>query len=231
MSSIKSIEKKSVTKEVYSQLRNAIASGEWAIGEKLPSENELATQMGVSRISVRAAIQQLASIGLVESRQGEGTFVCDLNGTQQLKRLIPAMTLTKTNLKNVLELRMVIEAKSAALAAERCTPEILTELKELYHRHNETSDVEKSAELDAAFHYAIAKATENPLIEQVYSILFDSYSNGFREIVSAMGTERAMYFHGRIIQAIEDHDPNAASKIMDRHVKETIVFLEKQSIV
>lgn len=231
MAAIKAIKRNSVTKEVYDQLKNAIASGEWAVGEKLPSENELAAQMGVSRISIRAAIQQLSGIGLIESRQGEGTFVCELNGTQHLKRLIPAMALTKTNLKNVLELRMVVEAQTAALAAERCPPEILTELKDIYHRHNEAQGVEESAELDATFHYAIAKATENPLIEQVYSVIYDAYANAFREIVSVMGTEQAMYFHGMIIRAIEARDPKAAGEIMDKHVRETIEFLEKQSIV
>ena len=231
MSSIKTIKKNSITKEVYTQLKNAISSGEWAPGEKVPSENELASRMGVSRISIRAAIQQLAGLGLVESRQGEGTFVCELDGTQHLNQLIPAIMLTKTNLKNVLELRMVIEGKCAALAAERCPPEILEEMKDIYRRHSESHDVEEYAGLDFAFHHAIAKATGNPLIEQVFSIMYNSFSNAFHEIVSAMGTEGAMYYHDMIIKAIEDHDAKAAEEIMDQHVKVTIVFLEKESIV
>lgn len=229
MSSIKSIRKNNVTETVYGQMKDAIVSGEWAVGKKIPSENELASLMGVSRISIRAAIQRLASIGLVESRQGEGTFVCELNGTQQLKSLIPVIALTKTDLRNVLELRMVVEGKTAALAAERRSEEILRELKDIYRRHSDSGSLEDAASLDFSFHYTIAKATGNPLIEQVFSILYDTYSKAFHDIVEAMGKERALHFHGLIIQAIENRDARLAGEAMDEHVQETIEFLEKES--
>ena len=229
MSSIKSIRKNNVTETVYGQMKDAIVSGEWEAGKKIPSENELASIMGVSRISIRAAIQRLASIGLIESRQGEGTFVCELNGTQQLKSLIPVMALTKTDLRNVLELRMVVEGKTASLAAERCSDEVLRELKDIYRRHSESASIEDAASLDFSFHYTIAKATGNLLIEQVFSILYDTYSKAFHEIVEAMGKERALHFHGQIIQAIESGNSRLAGELMDEHVQETIVFLERES--
>ena len=69
---LSTIRKRNISNEVYGRFMNAIASGEWAPGSKIPSENELASTLGVSRVSVRSALHKLTSLGLVESRQGEG---------------------------------------------------------------------------------------------------------------------------------------------------------------
>lgn len=231
MSAIKGIPKNSVTEEVYKQVFGAISNGEWAPGTKIPSENELAKEMGVSRISIRSAIQRLSSIGLVESKQGEGTFVCEYDGTQQFKRLIPTMALGEHGLRNVMELRMVIEGSSAALAAKRCDEDSIATLKEIYEKHKNTEDLSEAARLDLLFHYNVAKTTNNPLIMQVFSILSDFFSESFREIVQSMGTTQALHYHSAIINAFENHDEDKAFAMMDKHVRETVSFLEEAEMI
>ena len=78
MSGVKPIKRVSVGEQVFTQLKELLVQGEWKPGEKLPSENELAAQFGVSRITVRQALQKLGALGLVETRLGEGSFVKQL---------------------------------------------------------------------------------------------------------------------------------------------------------
>ena len=75
---VNKIKRQSVASQVYEQLKHNIVSGIWTAGEKIPSENQLVKMLGVSRISVREALKQLVSLGLLEARQGEGTFVKQL---------------------------------------------------------------------------------------------------------------------------------------------------------
>jgi len=217
------IRKQNIKDVVYEQLKKAIVAGEWQQGNRIPSENELAATLGVSRVSVRSALQSLSSLGLVESRQGEGTFVCRFSGTQYIKNLIPILMLGKPETKNLMEFRMIFDCGIAGLAAEHCGPDVIGKLKSNYKKHKGLSgDTKKAAECDLEFHSLLAEATENPLLIEVYAVLKDVFLSALYDIVAVMGTTNALVFHKKIIEALEAHDAPLARDIMRQHIQDTI---------
>lgn len=220
---LKNIDRKSVSDLVYEQLMDALRSGEWKEGEKIPSENELANTLHVSRMSVRTALQRLSALGLIESRQGEGTFVCEFTGAQYANSLVPITLTGTTQIEHLMEFRKILDCEIAALAAEKADDQVIAALRENYRKHSQMShDLEESAALDAEFHFTLAQATQNPLIIQVYTVFMKVFEMNMREIVRKMGTNGAMKFHHEIIEAIANRDPSAARKIMRAHIDDTI---------
>ena len=116
---IKPIKKVNVAEQVFEQLKDMLVKGVWKQGEKIPSENELAENFCVSRITVRQALQKLNVIGLIDTRLGEGSFVKEAEPGDNMNALIPAILMSKDRILQVLEFREIIEVESAKLAAER----------------------------------------------------------------------------------------------------------------
>ena len=220
---LKNIERRSVSDMVYEQLMDALRSGEWKAGEKIPSENELASALNVSRMSFRTALQRLSALGLIESRQGDGTFVCEFTGAQYANSLVPITLTGTTQMEYLMEFRKILDCEIAALAAQKADETVVEALRENYRKHKELSqDLERSAEMDAEFHFMLAKATQNPLIIQVYNVFMRVFEMNMREIVQRMGTSGAMKYHREVIEAIERKDASAARKIMFAHIEDTI---------
>ena len=220
---IKQIKHQKVSDMVFEQLKNMIIHREWRPGDKLPSENEIAQMMSVSRVSVRSALQRLASIGIVESRQGDGTFVCEYSSSRQLEHLTPLLMLTQYDYRSLAEYRMILECNSARLAAERATPEILEELERNFSKYQQcTKNGEDNIETDVSFHILIAKATQNPFIFETFSILRDYLILGIQKYQSFAGVESGVTYHRQLIDAIRNHAPDDAYRIMEAHLSETL---------
>ena len=123
------IKKINLVDEVYKKMKEKILSGEWNPGEKIPSENKLSEKFGVSRNTIRNAIQKLKGLNLIETRQGQGTFLKkDLN-SNMISNVIPGMVLNDNEVLDVLEFRSIIEKENARLAAIRADEEEVQEIK------------------------------------------------------------------------------------------------------
>ncbi|MCI8417764.1 MAG: FadR family transcriptional regulator [Lachnospiraceae bacterium] len=219
---IKKVERKSVSDAVLEEVKRLIINGEWKEGTKIPSENELANMMGVSRVSVRSALQKLSSLGLVESRQGGGTFVCQLDGTQNLHTLVPLAVLSNDNQKYMVEFRRILESEAAYLAAERATEEEITKMRDNLRKYQESEQKNPMSEegltLDVEFHMMVSEATHNPMLIQVISILRDTITENIRYAWKNAQKSEALVSHGRIIRAIEERNPVEARKGMWEHM-------------
>lgn len=123
------IEKNNLVDEAYNQLLQMIASGEWVEGSKLPSESQLCETLGVSRNTVRVALSKLNALGLIESRQGFGYSVRNLNIGIYLNSMLPTMLLHSRDLESITEFRIGVESEAAAVAAERATAEDLERMR------------------------------------------------------------------------------------------------------
>lgn len=220
---LKTISKQNISDVVYEQLMENLIAGEWKPGDKLPSENELAAQLQVSRISVRSALQRLSSLGLVESRQGEGTFVCEFSGAQYANNLIPLVVFERSDMQDLMEFRNILDSEIAALAALRATDTDIALLHQNYQRHMAAEgDVTKCADYDSEFHCLLAAATHNALFHKVYQVFQPVFRKNMHQIVSIMGVSGARVNHAAILAAVEQHDPEAARAAMQTHVQETI---------
>lgn len=110
--SLKQVKKANITEQVFTQLKQQIISGEWKQGDRLPSENELGEILGVSRVTVRQALQKLTVLGLVETRSGDGSYITNNLGAL-MNIMVPVAYLNNNDVLQVLEFRKVIEAESA----------------------------------------------------------------------------------------------------------------------
>ena len=104
---IEPIKKSNVSEEVFEQMKTLISTGEWKAGEKIQSENDLAKTFGVSRVSIRAALGRLNALGLVVSKQGEGTFVGEATIETCMNSLLPMLIIDHTQLMDVYEFRRI----------------------------------------------------------------------------------------------------------------------------
>lgn len=228
---IKQIIKKNISTEVFEQIKHNIISGEWKPGEKIPSENELGNLFGVSRVSIRAALQKLCVLGLLTTRQGEGTFVSELSPDMHMNSLIPVLALDKTQLFEVLEFRKIIEVESVKLAAQRARDEDIKELEEIVRTMKEsTYDSKRFAEEDSHFHETLVKSAKNSILSKVNTIIRDILLSHQMKIQEIMGPTLALKYHPAILEAVKKGDSNLASKLMEEHIATTIESVQKTGL-
>jgi GntR family transcriptional repressor for pyruvate dehydrogenase complex len=224
---VKKIHRQSVASQVYEQLKRNIVNGIWTTGEKIPSENELVKMLGVSRISLREALKQLVSLGLLESRQGEGTFVKKLEADSYMSDLLPLMVLNRENIIELIKYREIIEVGAIALAVERADDSDIQALEENVKIHEQCKDVqEKAAQVDLEFHLLIAKASKNPFVIKANSIIKDIFHAVMEQIVEEMGTAPGLYYHKKMLTAIKERNKELAVSIMKEHLVNTEKAME-----
>lgn len=148
-------------------LRGRIDSGEWVVGHRLPSEADLAAELGVGRSSVREAVRLLARDGLLDVRHGVGTFVAEPSAAPVLEKL-----LRRSRVLDVLEVRRALEVEAARLAAARARPEDLADLRrQVADRHaSQASSAAEFVAADLDFHRSVVGMAGN----SVLTALFDS---------------------------------------------------------
>ena len=207
--------------QVVVHVRALIERRELRPGDPLASERELALQIGVSRTSVRAGLRWLAAMGVVQTRRGAGTFITDGPPTLVSEPLRLVASLHGLDLGGLWEVRRVLEAGSASLAAERATPEQIATLSdEVTGMYSALHDPQVFLDYDLRFHRAVAAAANNPMlgaiIEAVAALFFEQRRVG---IERARNLRESAEQHRRIYQAIRARDPEAARLAMDDHVR------------
>ena len=229
MPKLKRVKTESLRSQVYVQLKSKLMKGVWRIGEKLPSENELCESFGVSRVTVRSAIQQLGILGLVETKHGGGTFVKDFSMISAVDTLHPLMQISKyQDLITVLVYRKIIEKGTIGLAVPKITDKDIEYLEETYTTMLSCTDKPaKHATADHSFHYRIAQIAHNPIITKVCGIINEIISTAMVDVVRLIGCEIGLRYHRKLIDALRKRDKAACEALMDAHIEETIQAILK----
>ena len=198
----------SLVKQVVEQLIQRIETGAWPISERIPPEPELAQQLGVSRNTLREAVQALIHNGMLEARQGDGTYVRASSefGAAMQRRL------QRSTILEILEVRHGLEREMARLAALRRTEEDLEVIRQkLAHAESLLQEPEAYTLADLAFHMAIAAATHNSVMIDLYQNMTDSLHlsiSDTQDLGDMMDTQARN--HTRLAEAIAQKDPEAA---------------------
>ena len=229
--SVKRVRKEGVSAQVFNQLKAQIIQGSWKPGDKLPSEGELSEMFGVSRVSIREALQRLATLGLLETRHGEGTYVRGLTAESYLNGLLPALVLEKCDIIDVLEYRLTMERGIMALAVEKATDEDI-ELLELQYKRmlDNINNSSEFAMADMDFHLCLAKATGNQVLFKVNSIIQDILLASMENIVQLLGTSDGIEYHRRILDALKSRESEKAQNLIEEHVRITIDRVRKEGL-
>ena len=211
--------------EVVARLRDMIHSGDLASGDRLPPERDLAKLLGVSRPTLRAGIRSLTAVGILQSKQGAGTFVAEAEESPTLDagalRLMSALHGFTSD--EMFEARLALEMSIAALAAERATAEDMAKLaEEVAGMYASLEKPEQYLVHDMQFHQFVAAASGNriltALMNMVATILFDYRS---KTVKRAIDLKDSAEQHHNIYRAIREHDAEAARQAMRVHLLET----------
>ncbi len=206
------IERRSAAEAVFLSLRSAIESKDIPLGAKLGSEASLAADYGVSRSVIREALRSCATLGLTRTETGRGTFVISHRPTRELK-------LGTFSSDDLHEARPHIEIPAATLAATRRTNDDLERLHGLLDQMEQEDDPAAWVELDAAFHAAIALASDNSVFSKIVSDIREAMSRQSETVNLVAGrTGPSNHEHRLIVQAIAENNPQAAGHAMSEHL-------------
>ena len=208
-------------KLVVAYVRQLIESGKFRAGDKLPPERELAQLIGVSRATVRAGLQSLATVGVVDSRRGAGTFVADGPPLFDVNPLSLFSALHGIPQAELFETRRVIEIDLAGLAAERARGDELAVIsEEVMEMFASFDDVHRFLFHDIRFHRAVATAARNPLLAAIMEMVADLFYDQRKKSVDRWrDAPEAAEQHRRIYQAIRSGDVERARREMDTHLQ------------
>jgi GntR family transcriptional repressor for pyruvate dehydrogenase complex len=212
-----------VKNQVFEQLRDRIMERTWLPGAKIPSENALAVALGVSRVSIREALHMLASLGLLETRHGGGTYVREYSGEILFNPLLPMLALDTPDILHVLEYRKIVEKGIVSLVVKRAGNAEIEELEHTFRAmEGHRNDARAFAQADLSFHLALAKATGNPVVVKVNAVITDILKVSMYGIVDLLGTKDGLNYHRKILDAIKAQDGPLAESLMEEHVERTI---------
>jgi DNA-binding FadR family transcriptional regulator len=197
----------STVNAVIEEIRNQIRSGEWVLGDRLPSEAELTRMLGISRASLREAVRALVHAGLLDARQGDGTYVVAVDeAAVALNR-----KLTQSKAMDVLEVRRGLDASAVPLAAARRTDEDLAAMREALDARNsgaDRGDMTAFVDADLRFHLAVARAAHNELLLDLYEGMTMAFRQSLGHAIG-QGTED----HEALYHAIEQRDTLRATEL------------------
>lgn len=209
--------------QVAGQLQDLVAKGAFSVGQRLPSERDLAEQFGVSRPTIREAMIALEIAGLVEVRSGSGVYVLDTrDGPGELA------TSEDPGPFEILEARRLIEGEACALAAQRISAEQLARLEQLLDAMvRENREDEGTEQADEQFHVCIAEAAGNSAIAATILWLWElrnksEISTRFYQRVREEGIKPIVSDHREILDALQQRDPERARCAMSSHLQRVI---------
>lgn len=195
--------------QVIEQLRGSVASGEWPVGAKIPTEPELVETLGVGRNTVREAVRALAHSGILDVRQGDGTYV---RATTEVSGALGR--LCGSELREVLQVRRCLEVEGARLAAAARTEDDLAELRTLLERRDSFQRQNKYEEFvraDTELHFAVVRSSHNAVLTELY--------RGLTEVIMASvatTSEEPQHFeeirHRGLVEAIAAGDVERAGR-------------------
>ncbi len=219
---IQKVVKSSVSQQVFDQLRQQILSGSWKPGDKLPSENELAAQFGVSRVTVRNALQKLSGLGLLETRFGEGSFIRGPESGAALNQLVPMLYLGRETLRDILTFRRMVEGPICEIACRRATDGEIAQLRELLGQMERAeADLAAFAKLDSEFHCMLARLTRSKMMQQIYQIIDDAIQSAYRQNARRQSVPVALHWYREILAAFEARDSARAREAMEQSLAQT----------
>jgi len=216
-----------VTDQLVEHLARSIVSGRIRPSERVPSEAELVSRFGISKVGVREAIGVLAALGLVQVQQGKRTLVRDEQDWHILSKVVQQALREELGSAHVLgqlfEVRLILEPAVAALAAERVTGDGAKELEglvaDLQRIASGTQDTREFLQKDLSFHDGVVRLVQNPsmraMVADLYRHMLDNWDDSR---VTATDLADLVDEHAAIADAIARKDPEAARAAMDRHI-------------
>ncbi|MFE4569549.1 FadR/GntR family transcriptional regulator [Paenibacillus chitinolyticus] len=224
--------KLTLVEQVADQLQTLIESGQWPVGTRIPPEPELSETLGVSRNTIREAVRAMVHAGLLQTKQGDGTYVC----SSSVLGVVLQKRVRQSTLAETLEVRQALEREAARLAAKRRTDEDIDSLKlhlDACVAAEESGDMEAYSGADIRLHQAVVTAAHNELFSELYAHMTEALDHSVRSL-SGLIPEIELYrrSHAKMIDAIIRQDVEEAAEAVHEyisHSRNDLKRLEEQS--
>ena len=216
--------KQNVTEKTYTEVMSMLLSGKYEPGDKLASENELKDMFGVSRNTIRAVLNKLVVMGIVETRRGEGSFLKGFGTQMYINSFVPSFLLNEDDLIGLVEFRRGVETSSARLAALNATEEDIRDMGSYFDQiTKEETSSHDFASLTSNFHVKIAIASKNELFVRLLElVLWIMTSKMENFLYYKPNVEDSSFYHYMVYQCIKQHKPDEAAYMMDCHIKHLV---------
>ncbi len=220
---LKALDKQSVPEQIFEMLKNEIIVGEYAVGDKIPSETELCRLLNTSRVSVRTALHKLSVLGIIETRLGDGNYVKAFDFKEYIDN-IGELIIEESDIADMAEYRRETEYICAQLAMERATKQELADLYQLAELADQTFQQENlndNITFDLQFHYKLCRLSGNKIFRLSYQAFgARMYSGAAFHLRKKHQMEQELFTgqsHTKIVQAIMDKDQVLCRKLIDEH--------------
>jgi len=222
----KAIQRSTTADRVFETLHQWIVSGRFQPGDVLPSQDELARQLQVSRNTLREAVFKLSAMGLVKSRQGVGTVVQPSSPSNYIGSLPDHLLLDRITMFEFIEARLFTERTIVRLAVMRSTPDDLERLAQILDKQRKALTTGEDVEfnrLDVAFHMELGRASGNSVMFKFIQTIWDLLNKFIGKSHMVPGNiQRAHQRHKNIYQAIKQRDAQLAEDELVAHITETV---------
>ncbi len=208
---------------VVDEVLSMIAKGIYKEGEKLPPEHYFVEYFGMSRVTIRESFKKLSMLGVVQIKQGEGTFVTKSDPSKLIQPAFASIIMNNLSVSQLYDARMYVESAISRLAAHTAAEEQVAHLEELLTAMDAevyTRDTERFSALDIEFHEYLAEIAGNYILSAIYRTIKDiiakyiTKSNLSPEVVRV-----SQSYHQKIVAAIKEHDSELARQLMEKHVE------------
>lgn len=219
--------------KIIKQIRGLITSGQLNPGDRLPSERKLCDKLGVGRTHLRDALKKLEFYGVLKTHPQSGTVVAGM-GLPALEGLITNMlSLHKSDIKSLVETRVILESNAAMLAATNRTDDNLIELENAINAHKEkVRNDESTVEEDLLFHLKIAEASKNSVLKSLMLIITPDIMTYFKthDVCGEGRAEIALKQHEMLLQHIRDQDSEAAGLLLKEHLSDIVQYVNRPGL-
>ncbi|GHH99171.1 FadR/GntR family transcriptional regulator [Neobacillus kokaensis] len=222
----KKIKPKKIYEEVTEEIHEMIRNGVFKPGEKLGSVHHLAENFQVGKAAIREALSALQAMGLVEMKQGEGTYIKEFDTNRLLFPLSTAILMNKNDIIHLLEVRKILEFGSVLAAANKRSEDDLLTIFSALEQMKKPLGIEKLGEADLCFHLSIAEASKNPILIQLMKEVAELMIETMKEtrriwVFSNKTTTEKLYLeHADIYHAILAKDSEKAQRCMMSHLED-----------
>lgn len=218
------IDNSTIVDKIIDRIVQAIASGQFKVGEKLPSEFELVEELNVGRNSLREAMKILSALGVVSVRRGDGTYVCDHIAPTVFNPIIYSIIFRAESDPDMVEFRQLMEEVVLKTAMKKITPDGIKNLEQIIssiRRAYKNGDKAKAAHLDYTFHVAIADICDNPYLSKIVNGIYEIFSLSIEDTINTQALfDNAEGYHKKILHCLETKDESAIEEV----VAESLTF-------
>jgi GntR family transcriptional repressor for pyruvate dehydrogenase complex len=214
---------KSVVEEIIDLISNLIIEKKFRVGQKIPNEYEIASQLNVSRSSVREALKILNAFGVLEIKRGNGTYISNKVKSNNLESLSYSLIMEDSSKQDIVDLRVMLDLGIYYLLITRIKDENILTLENKIKEQEEFINSnyfneEKFIDLDIDFHLSIAKITKNTLIEKIYITIMRLFKASMIKALKNINPEQSIKNHKEVIKLFKDKDMSSVIQVINKNV-------------